>query len=60
MVAGEAVDYTVFGEKRQGFFEEAEVLLFGKSLEVAGFVHGGEASVFQDVEAGDFYAPMRS
>ena len=54
------MDYTVFGEKRQGFFEEAEVLLFGKSLEVAGFVHGGEASVFQDVEAGDFYAPMRS
>ena len=53
------MDYAVFGEKRQGFLQEAEVLVFFQGLVLAGFVEGSQAGVLEDVEAGDFEAEGR-
>ena len=52
------MDYAAFREERQGFLQEAEILLFGQWLVVAGLVELREAGILQDVEAGDFLAPF--
>ena len=53
------MDYAVLWKERQGFLEKSKIGFFGQGLVVAGFVHGGQAGVLQDVEGGDFQAEIR-